>query len=375
MKDEMGAGNSTRFFVVWQRIFIFFLFSMKPYAFLLFPVAVIYDAVTRFRNHLFDIGMKKSVRFDLPVINIGNLTVGGTGKTPHAAYILEWLSQKGVKAAVLSRGYGRRTKGFRLANSADTAQTLGDEPMQLYKSLGQKITVAVGEDRVLAIPSILLEVPDTKAIVLDDAFQHRYVNPSVNLLLCDYNRPFFNDWLLPMGLLRESRKGAKRADAIIVSKCPKNLNEQQKQEIKKEIAVYAAPNTPVFFSFISYETPLPVYENEKLPEFFNKVILFSGLANAKPFREVAEAQYTVLQHFDFPDHHQYSTADFAKIKQAYTQHADAQTIILCTEKDMVKLLDNAAALALKDLPIAYWPIRTKFFDAPAFGAFLEKKVY
>ncbi|SFB71374.1 tetraacyldisaccharide 4'-kinase [Flexibacter flexilis DSM 6793] len=348
---------------------------MSVFQYLLFPFAVLYDAVTRFRNHLFDIGTKKSVTFDLPVINVGNLAVGGTGKTPHAAYLAQWLLSKNCQPALLSRGYGRKTKGYRLATSADTAETLGDEPMQFYRAFGAQMPVAVGEDRVLAIPSILLENPEVQAIVLDDAFQHRYVSPSVNLLLTDFARPFYDDFLLPMGRLREARKGARRAHAVIVTKCPPSLSVAAQQQIAARVRAYtASPDTPVFFSYITYAAPTPVFD-VLFPADFQKVVLFSGLANAAPLAKAVSEKYELLHHFDFADHHRYSPADLQNILEKYRQVADAQTVILCTEKDMVKLLSAETQQLFAGVPLAYWPIRTAFFDKEGFELFLEKSIF
>lgn len=348
---------------------------MSVFQYLLFPFAVLYDAVTRFRNHLFDIGTKKSVTFDLPVINVGNLAVGGTGKTPHAAYLAQWLLSKNCQPALLSRGYGRKTKGYRLAKPTDTAETLGDEPMQFYRAFGAQMPVAVGEDRVLAIPSILLENPEVQAIVLDDAFQHRYVSPSVNLLLTDFARPFYDDFLLPMGRLREARKGARRAHAVIVTKCPPLLSVAAQQQIAARVRAYtASSDMPVFFSYITYAAPTPVFD-VPLPADFQKVILFSGLANAAPLAKAVSEKYELLHHFDFADHHRYSPADLQNILEKYRQVADGQTVILCTEKDMVKLLSAETQQHFEGVPLAYWPIRTAFFDKEGFELFLEKSIF
>lgn len=348
---------------------------MSAFQYLLFPFAVLYDVVTRFRNHLFDIGTKKSVTFDLPVINVGNLAVGGTGKTPHAAYLAQWLLSRNCQPALLSRGYGRKTKGYRLATPTDTADTLGDEPMQFYRTFGAKMPVAVGEDRVLAIPSILLENPEVHAIVLDDAFQHRYVSSSLNLLLTDFAKPFYEDFLLPMGRLREARKGAKRAHAVIVTKCPVSLSGAEQQQMAVRVRHYTATtDTPVFFSYITYAAPTPVFET-KLPIDFQKVVLFSGLANATPFAKAASEKYTLLHHFDFADHHRYSSADLQNILQKYRQVADEKTIILCTEKDMVKLLSAETQQLFTGIPLAYWPIQAAFFEKDNFELFLEKSVF
>jgi tetraacyldisaccharide 4'-kinase len=190
---------------------------------LLLPVAWLYEGITRLRNWLYDKGYKKSTSFPLPVISVGNLTVGGTGKTPHVEYLVRLLKDQ-RQLVTLSRGYGRQTKGFLIADEQANAATIGDEPMQFYQKFGHQIKVAVGEKRVPAIEQILRLYPKTEIILLDDAFQHRAVRPCFSILLSDYHRPFYTDFVLPAGRLRESRKGAGRADAVIFSKCPQNLS-------------------------------------------------------------------------------------------------------------------------------------------------------
>ena len=186
---------------------------------LLFPFSWLYYLITQIRNRLYDRGLKPSVKFELPVICVGNLTVGGTGKTPMIEHLIRLLQNR-FKVATLSRGYGRATKGIRIAGPSENASTIGDEPFQFYTKFGKRITVAVGEERALAIPTILQECSDTQIILLDDGFQHRKVSPGFSILLTDYHRPFYNDFLLPSGRLRESRWGAERADVIVVTKCP-----------------------------------------------------------------------------------------------------------------------------------------------------------
>ena len=201
---------------------------------LLYPFTLLYGTITDFRNHLYNMGQRPSIQFDTNVINVGNLTVGGTGKTPHVEYLIRLLHSQ-YKVATLSRGYGRKTKGFILANDEATAESIGDEPLQFYKKFKNECVVSVGEERALAIPHILTEHPETQVVLLDDAYQHRAVTPSFNILLTDYNRLFYQDYPFPSGRLRERRKGAKRANAVIVTKCPDDLSSSAQQAIEQQI--------------------------------------------------------------------------------------------------------------------------------------------
>lgn len=201
------------------------------------PFSILYKWGMQLRNHLYDIEHKAVFRFDTKVISVGNLSMGGTGKTPFVEYILRYLIDKGYsnKVATLSRGYGRKSKGFRIATDEDSPKTIGDEPFQMYQKFKNEAVISVGEDRVLAIPSLLYEHPDNEIIVLDDAFQHRSVKPNFSVLLTDYNTLFYNDYVLPSGTLRESRKGAKRADVVVVTKCPVKLGKAEQEIIKQRI--------------------------------------------------------------------------------------------------------------------------------------------
>ncbi len=275
---------------------------------LLFPFAVLYDIITRLRNHAYDTGRKPSVHFDVPVIGVGNLTVGGTGKTPMVEHLIRVLSPS-YRVATLSRGYGRRTKGFRLATVSDTAGTLGDEPLQLFRKFGQTVTVAVGEDRAFAIPNILQEQPETEVVLMDDAFQHRRVRPLVNLLLSDYSRPFYRDMLLPAGRLRESRSGAGRADVVIVTKCPVEIQEDEMMAIEDAIREYSP--APVFFTTIRYGNPVPFggFSTNADAAPAERVILVTGIAQAGPLVAYLKKSYTLVEHVAFADHHRYTRAD------------------------------------------------------------------
>ena len=190
--------------------------------FLLYPFSLLYGLITDFRNVLFDKGFKSQTGFDIPIINVGNLTVGGTGKSPQIEYLIRLLADT-YQVASLSRGYGRKTKGYILADEHANAEQIGDEPMQFFQKFGSKISVVVSEKRVEGVQQLLQEKPTTELILLDDAYQHRYITPSFNILLMDYHRPFYEDLTFPAGRLRERRRGANRADCIVVSKCPENL--------------------------------------------------------------------------------------------------------------------------------------------------------
>jgi len=338
---------------------------------LLFPFAVLYDVITRLRNHAYDTGRKPSVHFDVPVIGVGNLTVGGTGKTPMVEHLIRVLSPS-YRVATLSRGYGRRTKGFRLATTTDTAATLGDEPLQLFRKFGQTVTVAVGEDRAFAIPNILQEQPDTEVILMDDAFQHRRVRPLVNLLLSDYSRPFYRDLLLPAGRLRESRSGAARANVVIVTKCPVEIQEEEMMAIEDAVREYSP--APVFFTTIRYGNPIPFggffANGDATPA--DRVILVTGIAQAGPLVAYVKKSYKLVEHVAFEDHHQYTRADLEGL--AARVAANPGISIITTEKDSVKLSNEELKDVAGRLPMFYLPMEAEFvkngkdFDAVVLNA-------
>lgn len=328
----------------------------------LYPFAVIYDLVTRFRNHLYNIDYKKSFRFDVVTINVGNLSVGGTGKTPMIEYLIRLL-HKDFTLATLSRGYGRKTKGFRLASKEDTAATIGDEPYQFHLKYGEDIKVAVGEERAFAIPKILFEVRETEIILLDDAYQHRSVDPHINILLTDYNHPFFKDYLLPAGRLREARKGAQRADIIIVTKCPDELIRADRDSIRKEIDQYSKPGSPVFFTTVRYGTALLVTNNQH-HRLTNDVILFTGIANSKPLVQYVSAHFNLIKHISYSDHYAYKSEDIMMLKREVEQ-AGKDVSLLTTEKDSVRLLYSDLRLLVEQLPFFYLPITVELLEGQA----------
>ncbi|PKV75389.1 tetraacyldisaccharide 4'-kinase [Pontibacter ramchanderi] len=325
--------------------------------YLLWPFSILYGGIMLLRNWLYDTGWFRSERFDLPVISVGNLTVGGTGKTPHVEYLLRLVSDR--KTAVLSRGYRRKSKGFVLADEQTTAETLGDEPYQYHLDFPDA-TVAVCESRPAGIVQLLRLRPDTEVVVLDDAMQHRPVTPSLNLMLTDYGRLFYKDHVLPTGLLREPRSGARRADVVIVTKCPVELEATQLATVTKQVKQYTRAETPVFFSAFRYGHPVGIGNAAPLAK---RCVLLTGIANPIPLKEYLTDQgYEIEQHLSYPDHYNYTLADLEKVKDSLEQHADKSLSIIMTRKDAVKLMDGALAAVTKLLPVFYVPIEVCFLQ-------------
>lgn len=322
---------------------------MKVIRFFLFPFSVIYNIVTSIRNLFFDIGIFKSTSFSVPVIVVGNLNVGGTGKSPQIEYLIRLLYNT-YKIAVLSRGYKRKRKGFILLKSFHTAQDVGDEPLQFYKKF-INIDVAVDSNRVNGISQLLEKQKNIEVVLLDDAFQHRKVKAAYYILLTKYNDLYSDDFLLPTGNLRESRRGAKRANSIVVTKCPKNLSKEEQKEIEKRLNIL--PNQKVFFSTIDYNENLKSKkELLTIDGLKNKeVVLVTGIANPKPLLEYLENKKVKFIHLKYPDHHHFSNEDISKIKTNFDDFSSNNKIILTTEKDYVRLenkLDDLFYLEIKN---------------------------
>ena len=315
----------------------------------LYPFAVLYDIITRVRNHLYDAGIKPSTQFEVPVIGVGNLALGGTGKTPMIEYLVRLLPGR---VAIISRGYRRKTKGVRVAGADDDAATLGDEPYQVHRKF-PGVTVAVGEDRALAIPYVLDKAPDTSVVLLDDSFQHRRVRPAFSILLTEYARPFYRDFVLPSGRLRESRHGASRANVVVLTKCPPNLTARQEEKARKAIARYT--DSPVFFASIRYGRPIPFGGNTSALQ--HKIVLLTGIANPEPAFAYLSQGFQVVHHVNNSDHYRYTMRDLESLRDL---SADDVSIIT-TEKDMVKL-DALALSAPFRLPLFYLPIEMVFLN-------------
>ena len=311
---------------------------------ILFPFAVLYGWITQLRNFLYDIGVFKSYAFDVPVIAVGNLSVGGTGKTPQIEYLIRLLSEK-YRVATLSRGYKRQSKGFILANDTSTASQLGDEPFQFYKKF-QNTSVAVDADRKNGIEQ-LLSLPDKpEVILLDDAFQHRKVKAGFYILLTSYDDLFCDDFILPMGNLRESRSGVKRADCIVVTKCPNDLSEIEQNKIKKKVGL----DSPIFFSSIAYDDSVYSSDNSfKVSEIKTQTkLLLAGIAKPKSFFAYLQNENDIVMKFS--DHHHFSEDDILNIKKQAKNN-----LIITTEKDFVRLNDSISKEQL-----FYLPIKTSF---------------
>ena len=348
---------------------------MRLLALLLCPFALIYGALMRFRNHLFDIGYKKSFQFDHTVIAVGNLSMGGTGKSPMIEYLVRLLGLGAqLPLTTLSRGYGRKTRGFKMAAGGDDASTVGDEPFQFFLKYGNQINVAVGEERALAIPEILFKHPDNQVILLDDAFQHRTVRPNLNILLTEYKRPFYDDRVLPWGRLREPRSGAKRADIMVVTKCPEGLGEPEMQNITAKIRRYTQNGVPVFFSGIKYLEPKPVLHDARF-QLVKNVYLFTGIANPQPLLQYAGSKYNLLFHKKFKDHHRYQKEDIKALVAHFKQTGEGDKVILTTEKDRVKLLSGSIKEEIREVPVFYLPIECYFLkNGHIFDAEVQKAV-
>ena len=376
-------------------------------AFLLLPFAWIYAGIMALRNWLYDWGWKAAETFAVPLLNVGNLRVGGTGKTPHVIWLVEELLRLGHRPAILCRGYGRRTRGPRLAGPADSAATVGDEPWQYcghFAAAG--VPVAVAEVRRRGVALLLDAHPETTVVVLDDAYQHRAVRPTLNILLTELARPFYADHVLPAGRLRESRAGAARADVVILTKCPPGLNEATRAVAEQQVRRYARPGVPVLFSSYEYAPPqllaepaaavvalaVPTFDPTKealagpvkaggttvpgpdagqAPESASApgqggqpgtgqppvALLLTGIAQPGPLREQLRQQgFRIAFHAEFADHHAFTAADLAGLRT----HWQPGWPIFTTEKDATRLLDPALRGARAGLPIYTIAVRVAF---------------
>jgi tetraacyldisaccharide 4'-kinase len=348
---------------------------MKFYQILLFPISLIYAGIISIRNLFFDFGILSSKSFPLPVIVVGNLSTGGTGKTPHIEYLVRLL-EKQFSIAVLSRGYGRRSKGFFISDIESTAKIIGDEPLQIKKKYPQ-ITVAVCSSRVEGISKILSQKTVPNAILLDDAFQHRYVKPSLSILLTDYTRLYTSDFILPFGNLRERASEAKRADIIVVTKTPSIFSPLEKRLILEELK--PKPHQTVFFSYTSYGKNLVSLNMQKtIPlkvENFS-VLLLTGIANGINLEYYLKDKAKNIWHMAYPDHHMYIEKELNQIRNNFDSITKSNKIIITTEKDAMRLMDPTLFETIKDLPIYYLPIEVKFHgnDEAAFNHNILKHV-
>lgn len=322
---------------------------------LLFPVSLAYALVVIIRNWTFDRDILHSTGFNLPIICVGNLAVGGTGKSPMVEFLIRMLKDR-HRIAVLSRGYRRRTRGYALADDSTTALDIGDEPMQFHRKFPD-ITIAVGEERIVAIPQLLHDRPDTRVIILDDAFQHRSVRAGLNVLLTDYSNRFTRDWWLPSGDLRDAPSSARRADIIVVTKCPEGLQEEERRSI--EIEIDPRTHQQVLFSTIRYGTPYHIIrQTATVIDDEVEVLLVSGIANPAPLKDWLNEHSRTYYEMAYSDHHIYSIDDLQAIFRRFDGIAAEKKIIVTTEKDAVRLVKFRGEL--EGYPFYVLPIAPSF---------------
>lgn len=331
--------------------------------YILFPVSIIYWVTIKIRNFFFDINLIKSVKPEIKTICVGNITVGGTGKTPHTEYLINLLAQH-TQLAVLSRGYRRKTKGYFEAKSASTATQVGDEPLQMKLKFPQ-ITIAVDEDRTDGITQIQKNHPETKLILLDDAFQHRKITPGFSLLLTDYSNLIYNDVMIPTGHLRDSFAERRRANMVVVTKCPQNLNARQMQKISERLKL--KPEQDVFFSYIKYGYAMPVFDSTGAKIKIDKthrVFAISGIAKPTSFIEYLENSTNFVGKQVFSDHHSFTKTEIRTIFEPFCSNYANDVIIVTTEKDAARLRDIELPDAVKQR-LYYLQIEVGFIDNQA----------
>lgn len=328
---------------------------LKSFRYLLLPISFIYGGIVWLRNWLFDKNILKSTPFNFPLICVGNLAVGGTGKTPMVEYLVRLLKND-FQTATLSRGYKRKTKGFGIANENTTALEIGDEPMQFHKKFPD-VTVSVGEERLVAIPQLLHDKPGTQVIILDDAFQHRPVKAGLNILLTEYKDLYTRDLLLPAGNLRDVRSSAKRAEIIIVTKCKSDLSVAERQTIINELQ--PEPNQTVYFTCIQYSSPYHLFTKREINFSHDAdILLVCGIANPRPLKEFLSANVHSYDMLRYPDHHIFDSDDLREIKKQFEKIRSSEKLILTTEKDGVRMQKFENELA--DFPLYVLPIRHQF---------------
>ncbi len=327
------------------------------------PLSWLYGGITDLRNYCYDKGFLERYPTPCHTISVGNLTVGGTGKTPMIEYLVRLLKDK-EKIAVVSRGYGRKTRGLLVAGTDSSAAEIGDEPLQYYRKFSGEIRVIVAEKRAEAAKKIGVEFPDTGIILLDDAFQHRAIERHTDILLTDYHRLFYDDSPFPAGNLRERKKGSRRANIIVVTKSPRNLSTGEKDDITRQISQYAGSGPPVFFSSVAYGTELPFAGSCRAGDY-PQIAGISGLAQNNIFEQFIQDKYRITHFSGFPDHHDYTIHDLLKTGIA----DDKGLALLTTEKDMVKLIPLALQLGVAERCF-YIPLEVEIHEKERFDSLI-----
>lgn len=334
---------------------------------LLAPFSLLYGMIMSLRDFFYRKGLLKSVEFNLPVISVGNLSVGGAGKTPHIEYLILLLRDY-INIATLSRGYKRKSRGYIEVKQKMTAEQVGDEPLQ-FKRKFPDVMVTVSESRSFGIPQIVSDQPDTQLVLLDDAFQHRSVKPGLNVLLTEYSHPFTRDFLLPSGRLREWRSAYERADIIIVSKCPQTMEEAARQAFIEEIKPF--PHQQLFFSYYRYHKPYYIFDGRyraNLQEDWD-VLLISAIARTEYLTDYLTGKVGTVRALEFEDHHYFTKSDMADLKRSFSELKSDKKIIITTEKDAMRMELHRKFLFEERLPIFVLPVQVQFhFDeGPVFN--------
>lgn len=338
---------------------------MNKLRLLLLPFSLIYWCITSSRNLLFNKGILKSYSIPNKSIVVGNLSVGGTGKTPHTAYLIENAIENSINTSVLSRGYGRKTKGVIIADQSSTSESIGDEPLLYFSRYSSQINVIVAEEREAGVKVIQQQFPANELIILDDAFQHRKVKAGLNILITDYSSPYFEDFILPAGNLRESRTGVNRANIVIVSKCPDDITEEKKLNYKSKINC-----KNVFFSKYTYGE-LKQFSGHNVGNA-KKVLLVTGIANPSPLLKELKKSYDV-ELIRFNDHYDFKASDMDEIHKKFDTFAQLQSMIVTTEKDIMRLKKLDEKLFEK-YPWYYQPIEVEIEQKTAFNTLINEYV-
>ncbi|MFL5765457.1 MAG: tetraacyldisaccharide 4'-kinase [Bacteroidia bacterium] len=338
---------------------------MKFLRIILLPFSFLYGCIVWIRNKLYDLGILSSTEAEVPTISVGNLTMGGTGKTPHIEYLVRILKPE-FYIATLSRGYGRKTKGYVLSDTQSSAKDIGDEPLQFKKKFSG-LRVAVDGDRVRGIRNLRKEFPSLQAILLDDAFQHRAVKPGLSIVLSDFSKLYLNDHMVPSGTLREFKNGIERADIIIITKCPEILLPIERKRLLNEID--PKPHQQVYFSYIKYGDLIPVNGDGNNPlskEFYFErnfsIALLTGIANTKPLEYYLKNKVKNVVPIRYADHHHFTLSDLNEVQKIFNNIASANKIILTTEKDAMRLKSPEFGDFIKSIPIFYIPIEIDFHN-------------
>lgn len=319
-------------------------------------LSYIYRMVIAIRHWLFDINVLKSQKFNIPIICVGNITVGGTGKTPTAEMIIDTMKPT-YKVALLSRGYGRRTTGYREVTLDSSYRDVGDEPLQI-KLKFPDVLVVVCEKRVEAIRRIEAEHPEINLIVMDDGFQHRHVDPRINVVVLDYTRPVFEDDFLPVGNLRDNLNSLYRAHYFIVTKCPEDMQPLDQRMWRKDLQLVAYQK--IYFTRVVPTAAVPLFQTPNHLREGDEVIVMSGIGNPKPFIKSVRKHYNVVANLVYPDHHVYTVEDIEKIVSHIKQHPNA--MLLTTEKDAVKLRRSRRVPDLMRERLFYQPVKVEFLE-------------